>query len=426
MTVFEANIITQLSLLKEVTLDPLRMTICFPITGNKIVVQEIKNLGFQIDSSDKLNTEIDLNALPFNIYFDDNDFIKRTNRNSWNKSIFIFSTNLFYSINEEKTYKANVIIKNNFLILNNHYCFKFFDFLKTQEHQENSAFYFVDYLNWDTYHLVLTSLKKDGKIDILLPKSGVTLYDNIKLQNSVMDFIGSFNENNKHYPKFIKTELIANLTRVEKSKRLETLLVNLQDIMYVASQNFEIYLHDLSLENLKKEFIEQKNKYFIQLRDVLSKLTNQVIGLPIAIGVSVFSTYKVVDSTPTLFLVLFVFCLYAFFTIYLLKLQKEDIQDIRLTFHSDFNALKESQYFIKFPIELIEFEKIKFNLDSRINSLIIALNMYFFFASISNIAFTIYVENQFKISFVGLFITASIMAIGFTVIYILTQTLKKN
>ena len=38
----------------------------------------------------------------------------------------------------------------------------------------------------------------------------------------------------------------------------------INDYFKQTGENFEIYIHDLSLENLKKEFIEHKNKYFIQ------------------------------------------------------------------------------------------------------------------------------------------------------------------
>ena len=422
----EINIIKLLISLEAVKLDAARKTFVFSDVGNESTIEKIMKLGFNVEEAGKGEKEIDLNELPFNSFYDEDDFLKRINRNSWNKSIFIYCKNIFYFTEQQITYQANLLNENFFLILNNHYCYKFFEFLKLQEHQESSAFYFVDYFSWDTYHLVLTSLKKDGKVDILLPKVGLSLYEDVKLPSAVSDFIDAFNENNKHYPKFIKTELIARLTKIEKSKRLETLLLNLKEIIYVASQNFEIYLHDLSLENLKKDFIEQKNKYFMQLRDILSKLTNQIIGLPIAIGVSVFSTYKVSDSPSTLFLVLFVFFLYALFTIYLLKLQKEDIQDLKLNFQSDFKTLSESEYFVKFSDELKTFEKVKNNLNLRINSLIVALNYYFLFASITDIAFTIYVENQLKLSNLGMVQTGILLAIGFLVIYMFTQTLRKD
>jgi hypothetical protein len=426
MTDIEINIIKHLKGLKDISLDASRNSFVFPTTGNEQTILELRKDGITIEANEIVNMEIDLNELPFNSFFDEADFLERVTRNSWQKSILILTKNIYYSIVERKTYVSNLVNDQYFLINNNFYCFKFLDFLKTQEHQENSAFYFVDYLNWDTYHLVLTSLKKDGKIEILLPRKGVDIRTDVKLPIAVTEFIKAFDESNRHYPKFIKTELISNISKIEKSKRLETLLSNLNEIIYAASQNFEIYIHDLSLENLKKDFIEHKNKYFIQLRDILSKLTNQILGLPIVIGASVFSTYKVSDSNPTLLIILGVFFLYSFYTVFLLKLQKEDIQDIKFSFVSDFDKIQASPFFVKFPEELKEFGKAKNNLDSRIRSLITAIDLYFLFFSVSTIAFALYVENQLKISNTGMLWTAILVAFGFIVVYILNQTLRKE
>ena len=427
MTEIEINIIKYVIGMKNINLDPSRNSFIFPTKGNEQTILELRKRDIIIEANEiSDNMEIDLNELPFNSFLDEEDFLERVTRNSWQKSILILSKNIYYSLNERRTYVSNTVNDNYFLISNNYYSFKFFDFLKTQEHQENSAFYFVDYLNWDTYHLVLTSLKKDGKIEILLPRKGVNIRTDVNLPFAVTEFINAFNESNRHFPKFIKTELISHLSHVEKSKRLETLLAKLSEIIYIASQNFEIYIHDLSLENLKNDFIEHKNKYFIQLRDILSKLTNQILGLPIVIGASVFSTYKVSDSIPTLLIILGVFFLYSFYTVFLLKLQKEDIQDIRSTFQSDFNKIEGSQFFLKFPDELKEFGKVKGNLDKRIQSLIAAIDMYFVLFSISTIAFALYVENQLKISTTGLVCTAILVALGFLAAYILNQTLSKN
>lgn len=426
MTSNEKNIIQHLKDLKSVSIDASRNSFVFPKETNELTIIEIKEAGINVEVNEIDMMEIDLRELPFNTFFDKADFLERITRNSWNKSILLFKEDIFYSIEEEKTYISNNYTDKYFLISNNFYCYKFLGFLKTQEHQDNSAFYFVDYLNWDTYHLVLTSLKKDGKLEILLPKRGVDIPNDIKLAAAVLEFIKAFDENNRHYPKFIKTEMISTISQVEKSKRFEVLLTTLNEIIYVASQNFEIYIHDLSLENLKKEFIEHKNKYFMQLRETLTKLTNQVLGLPVVIGISVFSTYKVSDSNPTLLIILGVFLLYFFYSVFLLKLQKEDIQDVKLSFKSDFTTIEGSQFFLKFPEELKDFGKAKKNLDSRIKSLITAMDLYFLFSSLSTIAFVLYVENQLGISTTGMVWTAILTAFGFLVVYILNQTLSKE
>ncbi len=410
----------------NLNIDKERYTLTFPSQNNAPLINELTNFNINIDEVGHGKHEINLDDLPFIFFQNRNDFLERISRNSWSKSIFSFEEDIYYSIENDETYKSWFSTKDYYLIRNNYFAYKLLLFLKTQEHNENSAFYFVDYMNWDTYHLVLTSLKKDGKIEVLLPKAGIDIDENINLPSSVKEFISSFEENNKHFPKFIKAELIGCLSKVEKRKRANILFMKLEEIMYLASQNFEIYIHDLSIENLKKDFIEYKNKYFIQLRDILSKLTSQLISLPIAIGAAAFSTYKVSDSNYTILLILVVFLLYIGYTIFLLKLQREDIEDIKLSFATDFRNLGESPFFIRFPNELKEFKKTKYNLESRISSLIQAIDVYFMLFTISSACFIIYLENQLKISFIGIFWTSLILIVGLTSIYIFNRTLLKD
>jgi hypothetical protein len=249
------------------------------------------------------------------------------------------------------------------------------------------------------------------------------LTDDIKLGYALREFKLAFQESNKHFPKFIKIELINELSKVTKSERIELLLKKLNDIIYMASQNFEIYLHDLSLENLKNDFIDHKNKYFLLLRESLSKLTNQMIGLPIVISASIFGTYKISDSPISIFMVIFVFIIYMLYSVQLLKLQKEDIVDLKNTFSSDFRKLAKQDYFIKYPNDLADFKLTARNLNERFRSIINAIDLYFFFFSVSSTVFVLYLEHQLGITKNGLIVTACIFLFAFFAIYLITKTL---
>lgn len=420
------ELIATLKNIKGIRKDIDRNTLTFNKNQNTELLPYLQVLGVETELAGVGVLEIDIKDLPFHVFYNEAEFLQKVNRNSWSKPLLLLEENIFFSVQEEKTYQYYQEATNYFLVSNNFYCYQFLSFLHTQEHRDSSAFYFVDYFNWDSRHVVLTSLKKDGKVEFVLPNEGLSICEDVNLKKAVSEFKAAFLENNKHFPKFIKTELISTVSKIEKSKRLEKLIRSLSEIMYVSSQNFEIYLHDLSIESLKKDFIEHKNKYFIQLREVLSKLTNQVIGLPLTIAASVFSTYKVSDSISTLFIILAVFIIYIMYSVYLLKVQKEDITDIKVNFQLDFNKLKESTFFKKFPSELKEFERIKSSLNSRINSLISALDLYFLLFSTSSVLFIIYVQGQMKTPSWSIVLVATIMSLGLLVIYILTQTLRQD
>ncbi len=417
------TIIEYFKRLTEVNIDTIRNSITFPLIVNAQVISLIRAFGINIDNVGVDIVEIDINSLNFTIFLNNEDFISRVTKNVWSKPLALFNEGVIYFPDIDKAYNLNQEEVAVHLISNNYYYYSLLDFLKTQEHQENSAFYFVDYFNLDTKHIVFTSLKKDGKIEIVLPNGGINLMEDVRLGYALKEFKEAFKENNKHFPKFIKIELINELSKVNKSERINLLLRKFNDIIYTASQNFEIYLHDLSLENLKNDFIEYKNKYFLLLRESLSKLTNQIIGLPIIISASILGTYKISDSPISVFVVTSVFIIYMFYSIYLLKLQKEDIVDLKNTFNSDFMKLAKHDYFKKFPNDLAEFSFTKRNLSARFRSIIGAIDLYFFFFSISSMFFLLYLEYQLGIRKYELLVSSTIFIFGFLAIYIITQTL---
>lgn len=409
--------------LNGVAIDMVRNTITFSKNGNRATITSLEAHGIAIDEVAINELEIDIDVLAFSIFEDKVDFVARVTRNHWTKPVVLFKDQVIYLPKEDKAYNFDNKEICAHIVSNNNYYFSLLEFLKTQEHQGNSAFYFVDYFNLDTRHIVFTSLKRDGKIEIPLPSAGIDLNEDVNLGYALREFKLAFQENNKHFPKFIKIELINELSKVSKAERVDYLLRKLDDIMYVASQNFEIYLHDLSLENLRQDFIEHKNKYFLLLRESLSKLTNQIIGLPIIISASVVGVYKISDSPITIFLIASVFIFYIFYTVYLLKLQREDIVDLKNTFVTDFNKLAGHSYFMKFPSDLNDFRLTKQNLDTRFKSIIGAIDLYFFFYSASSISLILYLEYQLGIKWNGIILSSIILFFAFIVIYKLTQSL---
>ncbi|MBC8988487.1 hypothetical protein H9X96_22310 [Pedobacter sp. N36a] len=324
----------KLAEINEFRYDPERDTLVFAVLGNEQVLKDITKEGMiQVENLGS-DVEIDLGSLPYYFYKDEAHFLKKTGRSTWNKPIYIHSNKAFYNPAVQTTEIDGKVVDDYFLLLNNHHYFLLLIFLKSQEHQEDAIFYFVDHFSWDSRLIVLTTLKKEGKLSINFPVGGLNLKKDLKLKANYQKLVSAFCDQSKHFPKFIKNETVGQLSRFDKPERIIMLLEKLGEILNVSEQNFEIYLHDLSLENLKKDYIDQKNKYFTQLREILSKLTNQVIALPITIAASLFGSYKVSDSNLTLVLILFVFVLYALFSIFLLKLQRDDVSDIKKNLES--------------------------------------------------------------------------------------------
>jgi len=395
---------TLLNQIPELRFDVDRLSFVLDEEKYANVIKNIDDVQVHIERTGNNEVEIDTTQFPFYLYFDETDFIKRVKRDKWNKPSLIYTKAAFYDPGTHDTFINGTPSADYWLIVNNHSYFETLHFLKTKEHKEDSIFYFIDYFSWDAGIIVLTTLKKEGKLTISIPDSGLMLPNEIDLFKQSKRLKDAFADENRQFPKFIKNEMIASLAKFDVKKRMEQLMLTLGEILNVAEQNFEIYLHDLSLENLKKDFIDYKNKYFNQLREILSKLTNQVIGLPVTIAASVFSTYKVSDSPSTLIIILFVFMLYAGYSIFLLKLQKEDIRDIKEMFIKDFAYIENSVFFKKFPAELTDFTTAKDKINLRIRHLLQAVNIYYLLFSCSLIAFMCYVLIQLAIQFLAVII----------------------
>ena len=407
----------KLEQIDEFNYDADRDTLVFRVSGNEQVLEDINSeatIEVEILGND---AEIDLGRLPFYFYIDEPNFLRKTGRNNWGKPSYIHSSKAWYNPSDQTTEVGGKPIDDYFLLLNNHQYFLLLIFLKSQEHQEDAIFYFVDHFSWDSRLIVLTTLKKEGKLSINFPTGGLELIKDLKLKVNYQKLVSAFSDQSKHFPKFIKNEMVGQLSKFDKPDRIIMLLEKMGEILNVAEQNFEIYLHDLSLENLKKDYIDQKNKYFTQLREILSKLTNQIIALPITIAASLFGSYKVSDSNLTLVLILFVFILYALFSIFLLKLQREDVCDIRKSLESEFDQLASSKFFVSFPKELKAFKIAKNQIKGRIQNLVTGIDAYYIFFSLGVLVFIAYLLMLMKMGTWPMAICLLILTLVFAAIF---------
>lgn len=333
----------------------------------------------------------------FDIFFSRSDFFQRIQKRFDRNILFIDDKTLvpyFWSASDQKTYVDFVETQTNHFFNNVIAYFELLDFLKNQEHKEDNVFYFVDHFSWDNRLIVFTTLKRVGKMTISVPANVPVFNEDLSLKTKIEKFYRAFDENNKHLPKFIKNELFKFLSKEKKEDRFVKLLERLDEILVRAEQNFEVYLNDLSLENLKKDYIEHKDKYFQQLRDVLGKISGQIIALPLTITASAFASYKSFDNTFLLSIIILAFIAFTIYSLFNLRLQLEDIKDIGNSSRLDYNKLKSSPFFIKYPEELNSFEQINSKIRKRISLLSGTIYTYYFTLSFTNLLFVSYCAFQ--------------------------------
>lgn len=281
---------------------------------------------------------------------------------------------------------------SNFLFINTIVFFKLISFLKDNEHKEDKHFYFVDYFNIDYRRIIITSLKKEGKLTIGYPMMLPDFDNRISIKPQIDRFILAFQE--KQLPKFIKTELFNYLPAYRQEERLEAFIQNLNVIMEKAEQNFEIYLSDLSLDNFKTQFLEFRIKYFNQFRDILSKITTQILAFPLSITASAFATYKTIDSILLCSLIVAAFIVFSIYSLFTLRAHKEDVIEIKKLFEADFKSFSSNPFFLKYPDELKSFQDTNSYIIQRSKFLIRCIDIYSGVLISTNFLFILFVVTQ--------------------------------
>jgi len=392
-------------------------------TENDAVQVQNQLTSFSIERN---NTQIrvDCKTNSLHIYKDIDDYrlkIKLDDFNDFKTNILIlnFSGNSFFYDKTKDSCLINFIDDNNcYLFSNTHYFFHLISFLKQHEHKEDHQFYFVDYFNKDNRRIIITSSAKQGKLTVGYEQKIPDFPLDKSIGRDIDRFIDAFNQ--KQMPKFIKTELFNVLPScLEQNKRLEFFINHLPLILERAEQNFEIYLNDLTLDNFKKQYLDFRIKYFNLFRDILSKLTTQVLAFPLSISAAAFATYKVNNDEYLSYSIVAAFVIFGMYSLFMIGAYKQDIVENNNLFKREYDELNRNPFFVKYPNELEYFKSTKNFIDKRYGFLNKSLFIYSIVLSLVNSLFVFFILKQFQC--LRHSITASCLSFGFFAIITIKQ-----
>jgi len=195
----------------------------------------------------------------------------------------------------------------------------------------------ADYFNPTDKELVLYSPQKGIK-KIFVP-AGIPNLDPTKVLEPGMTALGELVEarSGKDFVKCFK-DILAGYVPTEKAKELEQIIGELPALTAAAENNLQVYYKGFSFEKLRNDLLKEKDKYFSSLRDILGKVMNQIVGLPVSLAASVYTSYKA-DNNVVLILVLVAYLAYAVFTHYLQSLVIQDLNEVASDFSSDFDTI---------------------------------------------------------------------------------------
>ncbi|MFT5823462.1 MAG: hypothetical protein ACI8ZM_004723 [Crocinitomix sp.] len=368
--------------------------------NNTEIYNVLDNISFQYDKSDRhdlifsdqeairlfLNKHqisfevrnnkvyVDKLDLPFKFFINRQEFIDTCKEKDSNYDIVIKN----YSNDNTLIYtngitKINGETSNSFLIENSKAYFQSKNLFKDLNQKRNDDFEFVDFFSESNRNIIFSSLVEKKRLKFEFKNAGAfELSETIDFLSLVNKFEKSLKEDSKLFPMFLKNAMIAKLIN-ETGDKYIAFFSNIDGILLDAKINLNVYLQGLSLDKIKTEYKEYKQKYFASQSDILSKITSQIIALPVSIAASAFALYKLEDHPLPLSIVAIGLLIYIFYVSFLAKIFVVDVDNLEIGIKHDFELLSQQPFFIDHSDELVFFTNIKSSLIKRLKNLLFGL-----------------------------------------------------
>lgn len=364
------------------------------------------------------------NKLPFVYFNNEDEFINQVKDDDFKKPILIdnYKDNYLYFENNF-TYLNNGLSNIN-LIKNGLAVKEVKAFFKDLSNKEKYGIEIVD--NYSNSNLVITfiSLKDKTKVNLdFKPTGTLKLSNDIDYYTKVNSLIEYLIKENKQFSVFLKNSIISNLLYEEKDV-FALFFEKIDKIFYEAKLNYNVFLHELSLDKIKTDYKEYKQKYFASQNDILSKISTQVLALPISIAASAFSLFNLKGELFPTIIVFFGLVSYITYVTFIVRIYFSDINNLNILAQRDFQILKTHPFFNENRDELNYFEEIKNNLFDRLKSLKMGLNIFTFIMWISSTGLLFYSFYMLSIKVNNLMLP--FLIITFIYSYIYTKYLNKQ
>ncbi len=199
----------------------------------------------------------------------------------------------------------------------------------------------------------------------------------------------------------LKSFFINSLFIVSKQSGILTfneVVLKADEIDLITKRNYELVAKQFDFEKFKNSLYKEKEKYFTNIREIVSKISSQVISIPISISAAVFSTYKVSDDIIMLFMVMLSFIIYTYFYIRIQFFYKKDLIEIQNDFNRDFQIIQDQS---GLPTDIINIEKQK--IKRKIADSIKLINLLLFIVFILSLLVSMYILYEIFKSNVSVF-----------------------
>lgn len=335
--------------------------------------------------------------LPFAFFEDLYEFQLQIKLADFEKPIIINSFSNINSVYYSEKYESSKIDKlpsDNFLFQNAKIFLESIAYFKSKYKENELSFEFIDDFSVSNGAITFSSISEKKRIKFLFSPTGVIeLESKVDYTTKFNEFVSLMNES-KQYPVFIKKSLIKNLLNSSINPYIG-FFEKLDLIILEAKLDFNVYLHELSIDKIKADYNEYKQRYFSSQNEILNKLTNQVIAVPLSISATVFAISRLEGKVLPLFIVCFGLLCYIGYVSFLIKFFVRDILILNSQSNHDYKNLSDQSFFKENKNELIYFQQVKTSIDNRLSDLFLGLQYFTVIMWFSSGLLVIYVLSHF-------------------------------
>lgn len=386
------------------------------------VLAKCKSLNIE---TEKIQTKLRLltNSIQTKVFDSVDTFLKTKEINNQSNFLIYNNANIVSYINET-TFLDFQTKSDYYLIKNTKTFLEFQSFLKEQEKEIDGTFHFVDSYNKDLRKIIFVSLSEKGRLNISYELSSPHFDEYQDFCRGFERYKACFGEENSSLAKFLKSATINLVSNYPIESRFKQYFENLNEIVDKARINFEVYLNELSIDKIKKDYDDVKSKYFNGLSDILSKLSQNIIALPIGIAAILFAIEKIKNEPSFLYLLIIAILITSIYVSLLLRVHFKDLIYIQKVFNYDYGLLIENNFFKKYPEESKLFSEIKERINDRVKFLKLIIESYFWIMNLANLFIVGLLFSYLKVRETGIMIIviAILILLAVTRNYILDKT----
>ncbi len=345
----------------------------------------LKKDGIESETIRKNEIRVQLADLVFDVFETKKDYLKLSVNNELEEILIIEGDSKplsFFGAEQFVNFEPD---KESYFFSNTKAYRDFIEYLENLDQDQEDAFHFVDSVNTIGRRMVFTSPSEKGRVVIEYYNSIPLLDEGVNFSIFLQKFKDCFEDKLGHLPKFLKSTLIDSASRSVRPQRMYDVFTNLDNIIETAHLNFEIYLNNLSIDQVRKDYDDFKSKYFKEVSEILKNVTQKIIGLPIVVASTLFALDRVKDNNYFLIILLIAIIITSAYLTVLLRINFKDLRYISVLSEKDYDDLKSNKFFVKYPEELKSFQSIRGRISSRVDNMKLICESYFWILNVINI-----------------------------------------